>query len=336
MRTSYFPVFIFCCLLIACEKKDSPDTDSIPYAAEAIKTDEAVPSVVSSEEIIVIDAQSSQDYTTQDTFPDDEVAALFGQRIITDDELKQFYQSLFDMDSVSDYSDNWQCFNLEDSETIVYVGRILGMFACTNTAIEGMLNHSMEPALSLRKEGITQAIENYNATLENGFSGSTYDGFFPVNIFWEGDSESRFNYVNKNAIAWLVANVIPAPDTKINGVDARDLYEHILKNFCRSMMFYYLHLHNELDIEKELRWYNRMMNDEDTRAAGEWLSFRYNQREYLQPGINMSEKQTPAYFIGFWLRRNIDGSDQELHNGLEKILELYDSDWLGKLNQQFQ
>lgn len=333
MRILYLSIFISFSLLIACEKKNSTDTEPTPYAAEVTAADEVV--AVSAVEMSVEDTDSS-DYTTHVSPSHDEVAALFEQEVITDDELKLFYQSLFDMDSVGDYIKSWECFDLDDSQTIVYVGKRLGMFTCTNTAIENMLNHTMEPALSLRKEGVMQAMENYNSTLENGFNGSAYDALFPVNIFWAGDRESRFNYVNKNAVIWLAANVIPTPDTKINGINAQSLYDRILKNLCRSMMFYYLHLHNKLDIEKEVWWYHLMISNEDELAAGDWLELRYNQQEYPQPGISMDYKQTPAYFIGFWLRRNIDGSDHELRNALEKILKLYDSAWLEKLSQQFQ
>lgn len=325
---SIFIIF-FCFLLLGCEKNDAPQESSdevvaIVDVAEAVSIDEMSP------------VEDERAESIQSNEREGAASSLYAENVISQDELKLFFESIFDQGSIELYVSSWECFDVANSETINFLENTLGMFSCTNSALEYMLKTDIEKENTLRKEGITQAIEEYESNVENGFMPSTYNDLFPVKILWERHEDQAFSYVNQNAIRWLRQNVIPSPDMEISGVPAQDLYDHILKNFCRSMMFYYLYLHNELDIDKELRWYNRMMDDADASAAGAWLNFRYNQQQYPQPGISMSEKQTPAYFIGFWLRRNIDNSDLELQKGLQQILQQYDPIWLEKLNQQFQ
>jgi len=324
-----------CCLLVSCDNNkqqdEPPEETGVVEAAEAVAIVDVTSSVEDATEF-------AQDYAAQsiNEQAEEEYNSLYEQKIISQDDLKIFYDSIFDTAGIDTYLETWECFGFENSETIQFLGKTLDMFSCTNNALEYMLKNNIEKENTLRKGNIAQTIEDYEANFERGFASSIYNDFFPVKLIRDQHDGEAFGYVNSNAVRWLRQNTIPSPNMDISGVPAQDLYDHVLKNFCRSMMFYYRYLHNELNIEKELLWYNRMISDADRQVAGEWLVFRYNQKEYPQPGISMSEKQLPSYFIGFWLRRTIDGSDSELRQGLEDILQAYDQAWLEKLNQQFQ
>lgn len=244
---------------------------------------------------------------------------LYSEKIVTEDNLRSFYESFLNKDTIDSFN-RFRCFNSESYTKIDVSEASLGMFTCGTNDIE-YVTASLPVKFDLRIASVTEAIEKYEADFHEMKIQSAYDRYFPVTLFLQGKSQHPFRRVNVDAVTWLSNNIIPSPDTVINGVNAQTIYDTSLRNFFRSMKFYYDYLHNELDIEYELMLYKKMIVEEDSHWAGNWLDFWYNRKDY---GTNVNPEVKPHQFMGFWLRRELDGSATALHSALLKILEVYD------------
>jgi len=134
-----------------------------------------------------------------------------------------------------------------------------------------------------------------------------------------------FLHVNPLIVKWASDNVVPAPEMKIGDKTFKDVYKHCFTKFVRPFAVCYLFLTQEADtglITQEYK--DSIIAGGDIFDAVSFLQNRFNalsfQKEYGYPVI--------SEIMGFWLRRNIDGSSDELWAALEKVLTLYDTEWL--------
>jgi hypothetical protein len=152
-------------------------------------------------------------------------------------------------------------------------------------------------------------------------------------------SESQpFGFYNADLIRWGHENLIPDPDTAIGEVSAQQVYGVVFSRFFRMMAESYVYLVESGKYERERRAYWRM-----ARRAGknrpdgiEWLQDRYSGvlADYATGWDGTA--MTPQMAIGFWLRRRIDGTDEELWSGLKKLLKRFDREWYRGLKQRYE
>lgn len=249
--------------------------------------------------------------------------ALYSENTTSEENLRLFFESFLNKETI----DAFNRFHCLDSDKYEYskidiADNKMSMFTCGTSDIE-YVTERLPVKIDLRKESVVKAIDEYEADFQDMKIASSYDRYFPVTLFLQGKSQYPFRRVNVDAVTWLSNNIIPAPDTPINGVSAQDIYDKNLRNFFRSMKFYYDYLHNELNLDYELMLYKEMIAEEDSSMAGSWLYFWYNRKDY---GSEINMEVNPHQFMGFWLRRELDGSADALHDALLKIINLYDKE----------
>jgi hypothetical protein len=253
---------------------------------------------------------------------------LYSKKVITGKELKLFFESFVNIETIDAFN-GFRCLNSEGYPKVDISGISIGMFTCGTEDIE-YVSGRLAVKVDLHKESITQAIAKYEADFDSLKIASGYDRYFPVTLFLQGKSQYPFRRVNVDAVTWLSNNIIPSPSIEVKGVKAQMIYDTSLRNFFRSMAFYYDYLHNELDLDYELMLYKEMIAEEDSNMAGNWLQFWYNRKDY---GSEVNPEVKSHQFMGFWLRRELDGSADALHLALLKILNTYDHNWVEEKSQ---
>ena len=254
---------------------------------------------------------------------------LYSKKVITGKELKLFFESFVNPETIDAFN-GFRCLNSDEYPKVDISGISIGMFTCGTEDIE-YVTARLAVKADLRKESITRAIAEYEIDFDSLKIASGYDRYFPVTLFLQGKSQYPFRRVNVDAVTWLSRNIIPSPSIEINGVKAQTIYDTSLRNFFRLMTFYYDYLHHELDLDYELMLYKEMIAEEDGTMAGEWLYFWYNRKNY---GADINTEVNPHQFMGFWLRRELDGSADALHSALLKIVNTYDRMWLEEKSSQ--
>jgi hypothetical protein len=136
-----------------------------------------------------------------------------------------------------------------------------------------------------------------------------------------------FGYYNPEIVRWGHEHLIPAPDTVIAGLPASEIYTKVFSRFFRMMAEAHLYLVGSGTCQQEMDAYVQsvVVGKQD---GIDYLQARYSSAlpDYATPWDGTS--MTPQMAIGFWLRRGLDGTSDELWVGLEKVLKTYDGAWL--------
>jgi len=159
------------------------------------------------------------------------------------------------------------------------------------------------------------------------------------------DGQRRFGYYNPQLISWGIQNLMPEKDAIVAGVPFQLIYDVVLSGFARRMADVYLNLVGTGDIESEAAAYIRQAESgryDDRRFYGPgylydtWHDrndtagfFHIPRSKYLIRGATWKEPEA----FGFWLRRYIDGTQDELWSGLEMFLTRFDPDFLSEISE---
>jgi uncharacterized protein len=148
-------------------------------------------------------------------------------------------------------------------------------------------------------------------------------------LYGERMSEDKpFGFYNPELVRWGYENLVPDPETEIDGVPVREIYRVVFARFFRLMADSYLYLSESKKLERETRAYWRFAKRKKRGGGGiEWLQNRYADALPQYGGGWDGTTMTPQMAIGFWLRRHKDGTDGELWTGLRMVLDTYDADW---------
>ncbi len=136
-----------------------------------------------------------------------------------------------------------------------------------------------------------------------------------------------FKHINPDLIKWGHNNLIPDPNMELYGHTCQKIYNTVFTRFFRLMTESYVHLQKEMNWQQEVDAYQLATMKEGNLNMIDYLNDRYGrylrkyEREY--DGTNM----TNGMAFGFWLRRGLDGTHDELYVGLEKLMMIYDKDW---------
>lgn len=147
------------------------------------------------------------------------------------------------------------------------------------------------------------------------------------------DSAGPFREYNPELIRWGHENLIPPPDTMLGDLSARDRYHAQFSRFFRLMTESYLTLHSSMKITDEVAAYRGAID-------GGTDGLRYLEKRYagdladLAIPADMTALTVPMAF-GFWLRRSIDNTADELWIGLRKVMRLYDPEWYARVQKRY-
>jgi len=146
--------------------------------------------------------------------------------------------------------------------------------------------------------------------------------------------DQPFGFYNPDLVDWGRRNLIPDPTTAIAGVRAQDVYDGIFQRFFRVMAEAYLHLVSSGSYQQDMDAYLSMANDSSTDGI-DWLQARYAGVLRNYPAGPDGTTMTAQMAIGFWLRRGIDGTSDELWEALRQVMQTYGGSWYGSVRQRY-
>lgn len=147
--------------------------------------------------------------------------------------------------------------------------------------------------------------------------------------------DNNFNRWNPEFIKWGIANCIPSPDLKIGGVTCKEIYDKVFFRFFRLLAETHRYLDRENRFAKEAAVYQDAMRVKKFEALA-WLEARYGSLfpQYTVEGAY--SPFTPGMAVGFWLRRELDGTRDLFRSGLDLFMYYYDREWHIKLKTEKQ
>lgn len=140
---------------------------------------------------------------------------------------------------------------------------------------------------------------------------------------YDGGINDGFTYYNPTLIKWATRYLIPKPkDKNSQGITFQKIYDELYKNNVRFFAKNYLYFKDEKTYKNAQLHYKISMKTKEFNGP----EYLYKYYSYENDHVNMGGLYTPIA-IGFWIRRGIDGTNDELWQCFVKILKLYDHDW---------
>lgn len=148
------------------------------------------------------------------------------------------------------------------------------------------------------------------------------------------DESKPFGFYNPDLIEWGHTNLIPAQTDLIAGVPAQTIYSSVFSRFFRMMTESHLHLVQSGTYRQEMDAYWKMATKESQDGI-DYLQARYHGVLPDYGGSWDGTSMTPQMAIGFWLRRGLDGTSDELWTGLKKVMLRFDGQWYAGLRSTY-
>ena len=180
-----------------------------------------------------------------------------------------------------------------------------------NRGLRGLYGH-------LRKEVSYKSLEKLSG-MKIFVKGPHTEG--KLNLESEG-----FGHYNPNFPKWLRQHAIPGRKGKAMAILLQPVYDHSFRQLARTYFLAHQHVHsNPKQFEVTKRAYK--MRIKNRNSPGEFLqeAFRVFANKMDNSGYDWYEANTAP---GFWVRRSIDGTDNEFHKTLEILLKTHDADFL--------
>jgi hypothetical protein len=235
-------------------------------------------------------------------------------RKISDDTIDDFYNTFFTDTYFKDQSD----YNFDYSGNVLEVG-------------EGI-------RLGLYKRGISYIKPDFNEAVKKfqGFSNYDYERYVyeltglalydsKATDYENENNGTAFNYLNPEIITWAEQNLLPKTGHEVLGYTAQDFYDKCFSRMMRMAVLSRLHLlQNEYEGEATL--YQQAATGEEFYGP-RYLNDRFGELVLDDYCTDETWEGSPE-FIGFWLRRKIDNTDQQCWDALYGIMQKYDRDWV--------
>ncbi len=139
--------------------------------------------------------------------------------------------------------------------------------------------------------------------------------------YYDGTIKNGFAYYNPEIIKWATEYLIPNPnEINIQGLLFLDIYSELYRKNTRLIAESYLYFSNEQSYKMAQQDYLSAM-EKSNFDGSTYLLNKYGQGNDCQFCFGK------PMAIGFWLRRGIDGTNDEIWQGLSKFLKLYDLEW---------
>lgn len=152
-------------------------------------------------------------------------------------------------------------------------------------------------------------------------------------------SNTTFRHYNPEFIKWVNENLIPGKNDHLFKFVTQAVYDGQMKEFCRIMHLYSLALQCD---DRTNEWYvydlkTKIKNDESIYSYEEPEGNKQSVQNIFKrlykkiPLMNQnieyhySWSNSGMYTVSFWIRREIDGSRNDVSQLLNDILQVYDS-----------
>ena len=178
-------------------------------------------------------------------------------------------------------------------------------------------------AFSNEVEPLTERPLDYNNVSEDGLS---------------------FYRINPVFIKWWARTMIPDPQASIGNTTFQALYDDAFAYPVRLFAETYLWLHTDENFPEELKWYKEKAK-ENKYDLVDILQKRY---DFVPLAMDFTQSESDKYsgifedtgknigmMTGFWMRRNIDGSDKAIFEAAINILENYDPNFKQYLSENY-
>lgn len=133
---------------------------------------------------------------------------------------------------------------------------------------------------------------------------------------------------NTSFIDWIAINLIPSKNFNIGNYSVEGYYNEKFSRFFRKLISLYWMLEKK-GFEKEAKAYKDFYTDNEFGAS--WYLTDLYSKEIVSEDINVANIKSfdiNAMLAGFWLRRYIHNTSDEIYTILEKIVSNFDSYWL--------
>lgn len=246
------------------------------------------------------------------------VAANFpAGTLIPKEDLPKFYESWFQ----DPYS-----YMFSSPDEITIGDKSFGRF---DAGINGIMKYG----------GLYDCIVQYNSA--HGISRKDEEG--PFSDRWTEDirafagmkvvlkEQNGFSWFNPEIVKWGSENLVPDPNQRIGNVKFSQIYTFVFSRFFRLMAASHQWLAEKNAWEKESKKYM------DAVARDEWGGVDYLEERFRGElsdleGPHDFMNQTVGMSMGFWLRRHMDGTEDELWIALQEMMMKYDPEFLQSLN----
>jgi len=240
---------------------------------------------------------------------------------ITADTRYDFYSAFLYDSYFSDFSE-WE---------FDYSGQVLTIDEESNKKI-GMIKR--EPGYALGS--FNDAVKKFQ-----GFRNYDYDRYFSeltgldmylskARDYENENNGTAFNHLNPMVIDWAFDNLLPDPSQQILGYTAQEYYDNVFKRTMQMTVHSYIYV-NRNDFDGEAQAY------QDASASEDFYGPNYLNERYAGMMFDNNSPEdgweAPHTFIGFWLRRRVDNTDQKCWEALSKIMQKYDSEWFNEILQ---
>lgn len=237
------------------------------------------------------------------------------------DKLADFYSAWF----VSPYEYMFKSFYYHDDYneegTIYIAGNVYGQFMA---GIKGIVLYGGILDCMSKFLDENERVGFYNIDIVERFTG------LPVFRY-----KDAFGYYNPDIVVWTYTYMIPDPDDIISGRTAQEIYDVVFSRFFRLMTESYVYLNDMGIYEQEKNAYLKNVVEKEKYA----LRYLDNRFPEIFPQYRCQRGNsywTEGMSFGFWLRRGIDGTDDEFWTGLKKVMFLYDKDCFDRIKDKYK
>ena len=126
-----------------------------------------------------------------------------------------------------------------------------------------------------------------------------------------------FDRVNPAFVSWVTNNLIPHPDNGFLGMPAQKIYDVVFRANARDTWSQWRYMEYQFDMDELAVSYEDGMSYEEFEGT-EFLRTRFR-----QTGVS-------PVLAGIFIRRRIDDSYDEVTNAMQKIMTIYDGDWVAE------
>ena len=123
-----------------------------------------------------------------------------------------------------------------------------------------------------------------------------------------------YSHINPEFVSWIYNNMLPAPDNDFLGVEIDKIYDTVFLERVRSLWINHSMITDQYDLEDLANRYEESL-DIYGNGAWTWLNETFD-----DTGIDPVD-------AGTIIRRNLDGSYNEMMRLMKKTLVLYDNEW---------
>ena len=179
--------------------------------------------------------------------------------------------------------------------------------------------------------GLATSVINYvsggaQGNMDDFSSFEQLSGIKPFNSPYD-EPAPAFKQVNPAFIDWAAANLIPNPEESLYNYTYQSLYDSIFSPFFHKLVLTQIYLDRVYDKKVLIDRYHKQIS-EDPNECLSWLSSELGNLNVVDPaGQDPFTGYGQHVFLGFWLRRAMDGSEGSLKKALTTVMMTYDKEW---------